>query len=926
MKKHIFVLLSVILTLAPLSTFAQSRTLEAGGYKAEVAPAPAWVQLEKLEHAAIKLHKNNGPLRAVLFDNQFHLADQTRYNRVVLAIADSAALDESSQIKIAFHPEYESLRIHAISIVRNGVTLDKLADARVDFVRRETQLERQTYDGLVTAIMIMKDIRVNDVVDYSYSVQGDNPVFGNKFGEGIGLAFDIPVDKIRARFIYPAERNLFFRAHNSNVTPRIETSAGSKQIVVAADNTPAVPFEEGARSGLDGVPWLQVSEYRDWNEVAQWAHQLFEVSGELDPDLLTMIESLRKQGGTSEELIRRALRMVQEEVRYFGIEIGQNSHRPTHPNATLKSRIGDCKDKTLLLVTLLRKLGFQAAPALVSYGNNALVADWLPSPQAFDHVITKVDVGAKTYWLDATRTSQGGRLQNLGTWTFGKALLVARDTGGLIDVTRAAEPSKILVEEMLAAKQFDQPAKLRITTTATNERAEFMRLMLAEKGQEVISQSFSQQLVKRYPDAKPLGQLEVRDDVENNRIELQELYEVPNFWTYQRGSVTGRFDATAIAENMFSPTSISRRTPVKLEHPVEVSHEFVIELPQPIPFRLSPPAIIGSPQFEYEQVDQLLTKQLRVRCRIRTLSAAIEPGQVSAYADKAQKVRATLSRRYSLPVITEEQAKSSIEAELRGAKRRGLFGPPEAVENLLASFHRNRAIASAAIASGQLSGKHLASAHVEHAVASNLLSEPDKAAQYLDRALQLDPQSVDALESRAELFNYLGKFEDALREFTKIAELDQNRNVYHAKGQSLYYSGHYDEAAEAFRNSLRQSNAERYDHSLIWLAMTTARAGKNVQEALEPFLPNSNKDAWPGQALPLFLGQAKPEEILKLAGSDRKQAPLRLCEGYFFVGEYELSRRNAPRAKDAFARAVDTGATMYREYAFAKIQLDRIPR
>ena len=97
-----------------------------------------------------------------------------------------------------------------------------------------------------------------------------------------------------------------------------------------------------------------------------------------------------------------ALRFVQDDVRYTGLEIGAGAYRPSQPGVVLARRFGDCKDKVFLLVTLLRAMGVEAYPALVHSRMGIGVAERAPSPGAFDHVIAKVRFKDRDYWLDAT--------------------------------------------------------------------------------------------------------------------------------------------------------------------------------------------------------------------------------------------------------------------------------------------------------------------------------------------------------------------------------------------------------------------------------------------------------------------------------------------------------------------------------------------
>ncbi|MEO5721586.1 MAG: hypothetical protein ABIR71_08965 [Chthoniobacterales bacterium] len=61
-------------------------------------------------------------------------------------------------------------------------------------------------------------------------------------------------------------------------------------------------------------------------------------------------------------------------------------------------------------MTLLRGVGVDAAPALVSTDYRQAVAELVPAPEDFDHAIVQVRLGEALHWLDVTRTQQRGPL------------------------------------------------------------------------------------------------------------------------------------------------------------------------------------------------------------------------------------------------------------------------------------------------------------------------------------------------------------------------------------------------------------------------------------------------------------------------------------------------------------------------------------
>jgi transglutaminase-like putative cysteine protease len=64
---------------------------------------------------------------------------------------------------------------------------------------------------------------------------------------------------------------------------------------------------------------------------------------------------------TTEEKINKIINYVQDDIRYMGVESGIGSIKPFAPEEVAKRRYGDCKDKSLLLVSLLKQVGVTKA-------------------------------------------------------------------------------------------------------------------------------------------------------------------------------------------------------------------------------------------------------------------------------------------------------------------------------------------------------------------------------------------------------------------------------------------------------------------------------------------------------------------------------------------------------------------------------------
>ncbi len=115
----------------------------------------------------------------------------------------------------------------------------------------------------------------------------------------------------------------------------------------------------------------------------------------------SLVAKLTKGMTTNPEKEKAILAYIDKEVRYTGIEFGQNAVVPHAVEETLTRKYGDCKDKALLMVSMLRAAGIPAYMALLNSGRALGIAQDLPGTSLFNHAIVYVP-GKPELWIDPT--------------------------------------------------------------------------------------------------------------------------------------------------------------------------------------------------------------------------------------------------------------------------------------------------------------------------------------------------------------------------------------------------------------------------------------------------------------------------------------------------------------------------------------------
>ena len=624
-----------LLALLAAATAALALPAPAGGAPRpfDVQPAPAWVEPIAPDLSRRPPSETSGGVDYLVVDDQLRVSPGSleRFRHVARRMVSAKGVENGSELRIDFDPQYERLTLHEVTLRRGGDRIPALRPGEVRVIQREPDLDRRLYDGEHTALIFLRDVRVGDVVEASWTVRGSNPVFDGRHAASFSLGYGVPVARLGVRVLVPGDLPLRWRVHGLELPPARRRVAGEEEYRWARTDVAAAEDEGDLPPGLYPSPWLELSEWRDWGEVVRWALPLYAPS-EPSAAMAAKLAEWRALTGEAARALA-ALRFVQDEVRYLGIELGTSSHRPHRPADVFAWRFGDCKDKSLLLVTLLRALGIDAAPALVDTEDREAIAARLASPFAFDHVIVRARIDGAARWLEPTRSLEHARLEGLSPPAYGLALVIAP---GVASLTGLPPPAALHtdVRSTWRVPRFGDPVAFEVVTRLEGLEAIDMRHELAETPAAELQRRYLDHYARNDPGIRSVGRLEVEDDPAADRITLTERYELPPFAEGDERQLR----ADAIREELSDPETALRELPLRLHHPVIVTERLRIELP-------------GTPDVEEDEEEvRSAGAQLTYAARVdgasvvfdyeyRSLAGVLEPAAVPGHLSALREMR-----------------------------------------------------------------------------------------------------------------------------------------------------------------------------------------------------------------------------------------------------------------------------------------------
>ncbi|HSY19894.1 MAG TPA: DUF3857 domain-containing transglutaminase family protein, partial [Candidatus Acidoferrales bacterium] len=567
----------------------------------------------------------------LLLERHINAATDETFVHCARQILTVSGVQNGSDLKIDFNPSFQTLTLHWVRLWRGTNHLDRLAADKIRVVRQERDMEDQILNGEQTAMLVLDDVRVGDIVDYAYSVKGENPVFNGKFSTSIRVQLDEPVERLLTRVVWPAQRRFYPKNFGCSVQPVMVVTNGLIECTWDLRRVPGVVQEDSLPVWCDPEPWVQLSEFKSWAEVNQWALALFQNNAQLSPELTQKIAEW-KQLPTQEQQVQAALRFVQDEIRYFGIEIGVSADKPADPGTVFSRRFGDCKDKSLLFVSLLRGLGIEAYPVLVNTQARQTIGDWLPAADIFDHCISVVRMGGQNWWLDPTAGYQRGSLAMHYLPNYGYGLVITPRTSALTPIPQTTGMPLTTTTEHFDLGRKSGTSDLMVVTVAEGRDADRQRALFATTKRNDIEKTYTHYYAETYAGTTMSAPIEVQDDEQQNRFQTTEHYTIGNAWVQSDtdGKYRCEFYPFSIAALNKKPVDMQRKLPLAVDYPQHLVLRTEVKIPTTWSYSKEDKNI-DDPAFVFHKQVRRIANQLVLQYEYQSLADNVPAARTDEY-------------------------------------------------------------------------------------------------------------------------------------------------------------------------------------------------------------------------------------------------------------------------------------------------------
>ncbi len=353
--------------------------------------------------------------------------------RQVVQILKPEGAEAYRERRFTWNPEHQKLTVNWMRVVKpNGEVISEKPE-QVQDSDVPAEMGVPMYTAAKIKRMSLSGLEPGTILDFSVTTETDASMMPGEFFVSWRVATPTYVVRSNLEVDAPTSMNPRINERNLSFKRTEKTESGRRYYTWRTANVSRFKGEPYAPdSALQGMT-VSVSPSFSWNAIGKWYVPIARDAYAISPSVEEKMKSVLMGARSLDDSIRRLHKWVAQDIRYVAIELGRGGYVPRNAETVVRTGFGDCKDKAMLFVAALKKIGVTGYPVLLNiYG---LERKETPSLGQFNHMIAAVKRGKGYEFADLTA----------GNYAFGK--LPRSEQGNLAVLVKENDSEEITLPE-----------------------------------------------------------------------------------------------------------------------------------------------------------------------------------------------------------------------------------------------------------------------------------------------------------------------------------------------------------------------------------------------------------------------------------------------------------------------------------------------
>jgi hypothetical protein len=314
---------------------------------------------------------------------------------LVIKILQDRGKDTYGDIKRRYNKDSDSLVVvKAVTYLADGAALPVETKAINDITPADLS-NASIYSNIMQKVISFPGLAPGVSIELKLRTYSRAPEKGEELFVHGGDLFQgrDPIFHKEISLIVPQDINIRYTVQNEG----LDYSAAAENEMVTSytwsvDNSPQIIEEPFMPSMNKIAPRLIYTNSTSWENLGSWFAGKFYPHVKIDGEIDKEVKSLTKGATTNDEKIRSICLSVIKDIRGIGewsLPLGLAGYEPHDADIVLANKYGDWRDKTVLLVSLLKAAGIESYPAFVHRDAPPLAQDY-PTLKQFNSIFVYV--------------------------------------------------------------------------------------------------------------------------------------------------------------------------------------------------------------------------------------------------------------------------------------------------------------------------------------------------------------------------------------------------------------------------------------------------------------------------------------------------------------------------------------------------------
>ena len=312
------------------------------------------------------------------------------------------------EIELEYDSTYEKVELEYARTIKSDGTIIQAGEKNIRDVSK--YLNFPLYSNARVKIISMPEVAENTIIEYKarwfigklidkknfcsrYGIQGNEPYLNQYFTLIVPRSYrgKIRVDSVNPGYVLPGLR----------LRPKVKRDKSREIYTWHFRRIPEIISESHMPPWSEIVANFAFSSFDSWQEIYEWWWGISKDKIDYDNEMKKKVAELIRGRKGKREKAAAIYHFCASKIRYVGVEYGEAGFQPHAATEIFKNKYGDCKDQSILLVSMLKLAGIEAYPVLIGTRGSWLLDEKFPT-LSFNHCIAAVKIDGELIFMDST--------------------------------------------------------------------------------------------------------------------------------------------------------------------------------------------------------------------------------------------------------------------------------------------------------------------------------------------------------------------------------------------------------------------------------------------------------------------------------------------------------------------------------------------